>query len=284
MIAPWQKTHVRLAAQVRLTRTSLEREHPGAAAVVDALALLAPEPFPLTTCAGHLLKKQASRLLKKAVGSRLAAVGAVEAVARHGLARVQDGTLQLHRLTQEVLKGQMTGQEHDRARADAEALLTAAYPGRPGEPRLWPAWQLLLPHALALDPARLTTSGGREVVGEACWYLMDRGQPHPARKRLQPLYDTCLQQLGPDHADTLRAALYLARAYDDTQDHERARALDEDTLTRRRRLYGDEHPYTLDSANNLAIRLRGLGRLEEAAALDEKTLETSRREIGRAHD
>ncbi|MFF4277162.1 FxSxx-COOH system tetratricopeptide repeat protein [Streptomyces sp. NPDC001536] len=271
-----------LAAQVRLTRTRLETDHPAAAAVVDALALLAPEPFPLTTCAGHL-PDQASTLLRETVGSRLGAAGAVEAVARHGLARVQNGTLQLHRLTQEMLKGQMTSQEHGQAMADAEALLTAAYPGQAGEPRFWPAWQVLLPHALAVDPTQLTTSRGRYVLGEACWYLMDRGQASPARERLQRLYDTCLQQLGPDHDDTLRAANNLARAYGDTQDHERARALDEDTLARHRRLCGDDHPDTLASAHNLAARLWALGRHEEALALREEALTGWRRVWGSEH-
>ncbi|MDQ0605270.1 tetratricopeptide (TPR) repeat protein [Streptomyces canus] len=271
-----------LAAQVRLTRTRLETEHPGAAAVVDALALLAPEPFPLTACAGHL-PDQTSTLLKEAVGSRLGAVGVVEAVARHGVARVQGGTLQLHRLTQEILAGQMTSQEHDQARADAEALVAAADPGDFGEPRFWPAWQVLLPHAMAIDLTRLTTSLGRFVVLEACWYLMERGQAGPARERLQRLYDACLQQLGPDHDDTLWAAHNLARAYADTQDHERARTLDEDSLARRRRLYGDDHPHTLASAHSLAVELWELGQHEEALALEEKTLETSRRVWGLEH-
>ncbi|MCW8382438.1 FxSxx-COOH system tetratricopeptide repeat protein [Streptomyces justiciae] len=92
-----------LAAQVRLTRTSLQAAHPGAAAVVDALALLAPEPFPLTSCAGRL-PGQASDLLKETIGSRLSAtVIGMEAGIRHGLARVQDGAVQVHRLTQIVL-------------------------------------------------------------------------------------------------------------------------------------------------------------------------------------
>ncbi|MEU5324590.1 FxSxx-COOH system tetratricopeptide repeat protein [Streptomyces sp. NPDC021056] len=271
-----------LAAQVRLIRTRLETDHPGAAAVVDALALLAPEPFPLTSCAGHL-PDQTSPLLRQTLGSRLAAVGAVEAVARHGLARIHNGTLHLHSLTQEILKGQMTSPEHDQARADAEALLAATYPGDPGEPRFWPAWQVLLPHTLAIDPARLTTWQGRFVVRGACWYLMDRGQPHPAREHLQGLYDALLQQLGPDHDDTLAAASNLARAYHDTQDPERARALDEDNLARRRRLYGDDDPNTLASARGLAVRLWSLGRHEEALALDEKTLEARRRVSGAEH-
>ncbi|MDT7847856.1 FxSxx-COOH system tetratricopeptide repeat protein [Streptomyces justiciae] len=271
-----------LAAQVRLTRSRLKAEHPGVVVVVDALALLAPEPFPLTTCAGHL-PEQASALLVETMGSRLAAGSAVEAVARHGLARVQDGTLQLHRLTQDMLVRQMTGHEHDQALADAEALLTAADPGDTREPRLWPAWQVLLPHALTLDPAQLATSRGRDVLREACWYLMDRGQVQPARERLQTLYDACLQQLGPDHGDTLRAAQYLARAYSETQDHGPSRALYEDTLNRFQRLLGDEDPDTLNSALNLAEHLRALGEHKGALALDAKTLAVQRRVLGAEH-
>jgi len=268
-----------LAAQVRLTRSRLKAQHSRAAAVVDALALLAPEPFPLTTCVGQL-PKQASALLVGAVGARLAAVDAVEAIARHSLARIQDGTVQLHRLTQDLLTAQMTRRERKQAWADAEALLTAAYPGDPDDPRWWPAWQVLLPHALALDPAQLTTSQGRFVLGMACWYLMERGQPRPHRELLQRLYDACRQQLGPDHYDTLSAAHNLARAYNETQDYERARALVEDTLKRRRRLYGDEDPDTLDSAHNLAVELHALGQYEKARALNEKTLAVRRRVMG----
>ncbi|WP_405742487.1 FxSxx-COOH system tetratricopeptide repeat protein [Streptomyces sp. NBC_00028] len=271
-----------LAAQVRLTRSRLKAEHPGAAVVVDALALLAPEPFPLTTCAGHL-PEQASALLVQTVGSRLAAGSAVEAVARHGLARVQDGTLQLHRLTQDMLAQLMTGQEHGQARADVEALLAAASPGDSDEPRWWPAWQVLLPHLLAVDPASITTEKGRDVVRDACWYLMERDQARPARERLEELYDTWSRTLGPDHEGTLWTATSLARAYGDTQDHERARALDADTLERRRQLQGEDHPDTLTVASNLAVDLADAGRVEEALVLEEETLARQRRVVGMEH-
>jgi len=273
---------VSLAAQVRLTTARLETDHPGAAAVLAALALLAPEPFPLTSCAGHL-PEQTPPPLKEALASRLAVGRALEAIARHSLARTHNGTVQLHRLTQKVLADQLTPPQHQDAVRHAEALLTAAHPGNPADPQWWPAWQVLLPHALALDPTRLTTSRGRLVVRAGCWYLMDRGQPRPARERLEMLYDTCLQQLGPDHDDTLRTANSLARAYDETQNHECARFLDDDTRQRRRRLYGDYHPATLGSAHNLAIRLSALGRHEDALTLDEETLEGRRRVLGPEH-
>ncbi|MEU9917772.1 FxSxx-COOH system tetratricopeptide repeat protein [Streptomyces sp. NPDC051001] len=273
---------VSLAAQVRVTTARLAAGHPGAAALLAALALLAPEPFPATHCTGNL-PTDASPPLQETCASRLAAGKALRAIGRHSLARVHNGTLQLHRLTQEILKGQMTSPELGQALADAEALLAAANPGDSSEPRFWPAWQALLPHALAIDPARLTTGLGRFVVLDACWYLMDRGQANPARERLQRLYDSCLQKLGPDHYNSLQAANNLARAYNATQDHERARALDEDTLARRRRLYGDDDPDTLTSAHNLAVRLRALGRYEEALTLSKETLEVLRRVFGSEH-
>ncbi|MEU9919597.1 FxSxx-COOH system tetratricopeptide repeat protein [Streptomyces sp. NPDC051001] len=273
---------VSLAAQVRLTSAQLAADHPGAAAVLDALALLAPEPFPLTSCAGHL-PDQTSPVLSEALASRLRSGGVVEAIARHSLARTQNGTVQLHRLTQAVLADQLTPAQREQAARDAEALLTAAAPRDVSDPVVWPVWQALVPHLLAVDPASLTTTHGRWAVRSACWYLMDRGQPHPARDRLQLLYDIWLQQLGPDHDDTLWAANHLARAYDATQDPERAHALDEDTLARRRRLYGDDHPNTLTSADNLANRLRPLGRHEEALALREETLAGRRRVLGVDH-
>jgi hypothetical protein len=51
--------------------------------------------------------------------------------------------------------------------------------------------------------------------------------------------------------------------------HEQASELDEDTLTRYRRVLGDDHPSTLLSANNLAADLRALGEREQARQLEE---------------
>jgi Tetratricopeptide repeat len=61
------------------------------------------------------------------------------------------------------------------------------------------------------------------------------------------------------------------------------RALDEDTLLRRRQVLGEDHPYTLQSATSLAIDLRLLGDLQTARELDEDTLNRKRRVLGDDH-
>ena len=54
-------------------------------------------------------------------------------------------------------------------------------------------------------------------------------------------------------------------------EHQQARDLDEDTLTRRRRVLGDDHPDTLTSANNLAADLRAVGEHQQVQALIDET-------------
>jgi hypothetical protein len=53
-------------------------------------------------------------------------------------------------------------------------------------------------------------------------------------------------------------------------EYERARQLDEDTLARRRRVLGDDHPDTLTSASNLAADLTNLGEHERAREIRER--------------
>ncbi|KUN25497.1 hypothetical protein AQJ23_16625 [Streptomyces antibioticus] len=187
---------VSLAAKVRLTTSRLAAEQPGALALLSALALLAPEPFPVTVCGG-CMPGEASAPLAQALASRLAAGPVLRAIGRHSLARVQDGSVQLHRLTQTVLADQLTPDQHRQAAQDAETLLAAAHPGDVAQPASWPGWRQLLPHLLAVDPASITTEEGRNVARDACWYLMDRGQARPAREFLEEVYDTWSRQLGP---------------------------------------------------------------------------------------
>jgi ornithine cyclodeaminase/alanine dehydrogenase-like protein (mu-crystallin family) len=75
--------------------------------------------------------------------------------------------------------------------------------------------------------------------------------------------------LGDDHPDTLTSANNVAVDLRALGDHQRARALDEDTVARSRRVLGDDHSHTLASADNLVVDLRALGEHEKACHLQE---------------
>ncbi|MEU6380163.1 FxSxx-COOH system tetratricopeptide repeat protein [Streptomyces sp. NPDC046909] len=268
-----------LAAQVSLSMERLMAQEPIAADLLRACALLAPEPFPLHACDPSEATGGGTEMVRLLSEPRVLR-RVLSTVERFGLARVAGGSVQLHRLTQAVLRDQLSPEQRVQAARDAGFLLVAAYPGQASDPSTWPRWPDLLPHYLFVLPADLTSRGARYAACEACWYLMDRGAPQAALPRLQELHRTWSEQLGADHDATLCAATNLARAYDDTNDSAEALRLDSDTLDRRRRLLGEDHPDTLVTANNLAIRLSALGEFERARTLGEDTLARRRRTLG----
>ena len=66
-------------------------------------------------------------------------------------------------------------------------------------------------------------------------------------------------------------------------EHQAARELAEDTLARRRRVLGEDHPDTLTSAFHLAADLAELGEYQAAKELNEDTLDGRRRVLGDRH-
>ncbi|MEU0188209.1 FxSxx-COOH system tetratricopeptide repeat protein [Streptomyces sp. NPDC006207] len=270
-----------LAGQIRLSTQRLTDQDPDAAALLHACALLAPDPFPLHV--SKLPDDPGDNAVARILAGPRTVQRVLTALDRHGLARINAGTVQLHRLTQAVLRDQLTPDQHTQAAEAASRLLAASYPGDASDPGTWARWPDLLPHLLTVEPTDLTTLDARFAACDACWYLMDRGQPHAVLERLKDLHQTWTRTLGPDHNETLWAATYLARAYGNSGDPAAARTLYEDTLARRRRVLGDDHPDTLSAANNLAIQLAALGETEQARTLAEDTLTRRRRIQGDDH-
>ena len=85
---------------------------------------------------------------------------------------------------------------------------------------------------------------------------------------------------GPKLFRALRRAIALATEYNAAGPG--CRRLDADTLARRRRVQGEDHPDTMFPASNLAADLRALGAHQAAQELDTDTL-ARRRVLGEDH-
>jgi tetratricopeptide (TPR) repeat protein len=100
-------------------------------------------------------------------------------------------------------------------------------------------------------------------------------------------YDRALElwedELGPLHADTLKAVNNLGQCMAHLKRDEEAEALYRRALEGRLRVLGEENPYTLASMNNLANLLRWSGRLDEAETMMRRTLAGQERTLGPAH-
>ena len=270
-----------LAAATGLIADRLARQDPAAAELASVCAFLAPEPIPeslftgaVSVLPGELAARAADPLAWRQTLAHLT---------RQSLARVDHRGLQMHRLTQAILRDRLTPAQAAATRRYAEALLAASNPGDPPNPVTWPRWARVTPHVLAADLAATDSPALRELVRYTCWYLIERGDARIAHDLVNGLRQQWRDRLGEDHEHTLTAAHYLAWTLLEMGRHAESRDLNRDTLVRRRRVLGEDHPDTLYSAHNLAIDLRELGEVQAARDLNQDTLDRHRRVLGEDH-
>ena len=270
-----------LAAATGLIADRLARQDPAAAGLAGVCAFLAPEPIPqsLFTAAASVLPGE----LAARAADPLAWRQTLAHMTRQSLARIDYRGLQMHRLTQAILRERLTPAQAAATREYAEALLAASDPGDPPNPVTWPPWARLTPHVLAADLAATDSPALRQTAGDTCWYLIERGDTRTAHDLVAGLRQQWRDRLGEDHQHTLTAAHYLAWTLLEMGRYAESRGLNQDTLARRRRVLGQDHPDTLYSAHNLAINLRKLGEVQAARDLNHDTLARRRRVLGHDH-
>jgi transcriptional regulator with XRE-family HTH domain len=258
-----------LAAATSVIVERLSQQDPAAAELAQLCAFLAPEPIPeslFTEAAGLLPDQLAAR-----AADPLAWRQTLAQLAGQSLARLDQRGLQMHRLTQAILRDRLDPGSAAAARILTEAILAASDPGNPPDPATWAGWAQLTPHVLAADLAATDNPALRDQARRACWYLIERGDARTPRTVMTDLRHRWQSRLGHDHEHTLMAGHYLAWALLELGHYADARVLNQDTWERRGRVLGENHPDTLNSAHNLALNLRLLGDLRAARDLNEDT-------------
>jgi tetratricopeptide (TPR) repeat protein len=258
-----------LAAVTTLAYDRLRRADGNAANMAAICAFLAPEPIPAEWPAagiGRLRLRWKDPVRRARLLARLTSTS---------LARLdEDGSLSMHRLTQTIVRAHDRTLRRAHLARRARKVVIANVPRATDSPASWPDWARVLPHLLALDPARSGSRRVRKAAAGAAWYLVNSGNAKDALDLARHL----LQAWHPDSPTTWRVEDVLGVALRELGHHERARQVDEEHLASRRRERGYGHPYTLRSAHNLAVDLRLLGDYDAARALQQDTL-TRRREI-----
>jgi TIR domain/Tetratricopeptide repeat/NB-ARC domain len=292
-----------LAAVVRVASAKLGQVDQASVQFLHICAFLAPEPVPISwfsraaassapgSGAGpaaldsdDAAANPLPEALAAVASSAFALAQLAGRLARYGLARVTAGSGPvLHALTAAITRQSLTPAQQAAARAAAEWLLVVAAPGDTDDASTWAAWAIVLPHLIALDPSTTSNADLHVLACKGIRYLLVRGDPRTAHDLAAWLHGAWSQRLGPSHRHTLLAASNLAQAHTDLGDYRAARALSEDTLTRRRRVLGDDHPDTLRSANGLANTRHALGDHQAARTLHEDTLARRRRVLGEDH-
>jgi hypothetical protein len=249
----------------------------------------APAPCSSTASSSNDPTKPHNPKPPKDLHPQVLTIAPVATIRRRGMARVTPNSIQLHRVPAALLRARTSNNNQPATWASTVVrVLHAARPHRAwANPSVWPQWRPLLPHILA---AVASDRDHDEVVdetiallGNAADYVLARGEPHAALPLCERAHALARERLDADEPATLHIVHRLALVLSDLGERQRARALDEDNLTRRRRVLGDDHPDTLWSANNLAVTLRVLGEHQLARELHEDTFIRRRRVLGDDH-
>ncbi|MFF3325885.1 FxSxx-COOH system tetratricopeptide repeat protein [Streptomyces sp. NPDC002889] len=269
-----------LAATVNLAVTRLATTHPEAVALLRLSAFLGPEPVP---AAWFETARPRLATIPSGSDNLVWPHSGLSSLARSGLARVDRGSFQIHRLTQAILRDRTTEDEAAAIREDVNSLLDAVCPGDPDLPAYWPDWAAFTPHLIASSRTAVDRPGERQMLLQATRYLLKSGQPAAAADLASRRREVWAEALGADHPAALSCAQLHGDALADLGDYAHARGIVEDTLARRQRVLGEDHPDTLHSAGRLGATLNSLGAWAEARRIHEDTLARYRRVLGDDH-
>jgi tetratricopeptide (TPR) repeat protein len=266
---------------------SLERvraEAPGAEALVNLCAFLAPEDIPRNLLEEHheVLPDE----LRELPGDPLAYNHALGVLGDYSLATVSPTSLSLHRLVQAVIRARLGEQEGRWAEA-AVGLIDAAFPQESWELASWPTCQWLLPHLLAVtehaERLKLTGEQTSDMLDRASRYLRGRGQPWQAR----PLADRALtlaqHALGPDHPTVGERHDELGRALREIGEYQAARHHLERALAIQQTAYGPDDIRMGYRHVEVGVVLWNLGDLAGARTQYERALEIGQATVGPNH-
>ncbi|WBB56675.1 FxSxx-COOH system tetratricopeptide repeat protein [Verrucosispora sp. WMMD573] len=279
---------------------SLRERNPAAAKLLEVCAFFASEPIPMSLITGDrftsvLLPYDPSlrdsllrgRMLRDIGRYALARIDSVRGGSRaRGQGSADEAgqtSLSMHPLVQELIRESLSDQEKEQNRQHVHAILAAANPKDPDNPRYWPIYAELWPHLL---PSRTLTSDHPEVrqllldVARYMWIRVDFATCAELAEQAIALWQ---QRYGPDDPQTLMMRFQLANALRLEARYQDAYDIDCDVYDRLRSGLGEYHEYTVIAAGSLAADLRALGHFERARELDVRTEELAREVFGEDH-
>jgi tetratricopeptide (TPR) repeat protein len=259
--------------------------NPAAADLVRACAFLAPDAIPeeIFTQGG----REWGKLIAEAAAKPLDWVETIQEAGRFALIHrdVQDKSLCVHRLVQEVVKDGMDATVRCAWAQRVVQALNEVFPH--AEFKTWPQCERLVQHSkMAARLVRefgLNSAAASRLLNASGLYLVDRAQYQEAEPFFRLALAVSEKALGPEHPDTASSLNNLALLYRNQGRYPEAEPLIRRAVAIDEKALGPEHCYTATTLTNLAALYDKLGRYPEAESLYRRALAIREKALGPEH-
>lgn len=276
------QTHLGVPPLAAAWSVGLERVTATAVELFELISVLATAPVPLA-----MLSSGAAALapdLARCAADPIALDDLARAVVRSGLLRVEGHALHPYGLFQAFVRQGLDADRLAFLRASGRAALASMPRADPRVPAAWAEYDVLLPHAIALDLVAGDEPACQRLLLDVVHHLVVRADAGTARQLAAAALTRWRDRYGPDADVVLAMASRLAQALYRLGDYAGAEALDDEVLVRRRRCHGEDHPETLTAAHNLAMDRWARGADAAAArTLLDRVISGRRRTLGDDH-
>ena len=260
-----------VVAAWQLAFDELAKQTPAAAQLLELCAFIGPEPVSFRLLSAGRYIPDLPSPLAEATRDEILLGRTIREISRYALARIEPvrRSLQLHRLVQGVLRERLAPEQRQANQQLVYALLAAANPGDPDDVNNWDRLADISGHVSTTGIIEAGTPEARRVILDQIRYRYVLGDYESSKELGEATVLRWWDRYGADDELTLIALRHLGNSWRALGMLDVARAYNQDTLERMRRVFGDDHEHTLFAANSYGADLRNAGAYPEARALDE---------------
>ncbi|SMD27174.1 Tetratricopeptide repeat-containing protein [Kibdelosporangium aridum] len=259
-----------VAAAWNVSFDALYDRNPAAHQLLQICAFFSPEPIPRYFFTG-IRNVSIAPELDQALRDPMVLARAIRDINRYSLAKInhRNGTIQLHRLVQLVLRNRMAPQQLETMKHGAHVLLANLDPNDPTSQKHWSRYQDLRPHAYASDITDCDDGWARQVIINLMRFLFRWGDHEEAMNLAEYAVERwkAAPSLGDEDKQTLEASRLLGYYYWIRGRFEEAADINAKVLEVRRRVDGENHEETLTALSALAGDRRTQGDFSGAAEI-----------------
>ncbi|MFC6368715.1 FxSxx-COOH system tetratricopeptide repeat protein [Nonomuraea thailandensis] len=269
-----------MTAAWRLSVSQLDEQLPVAVDLLRCCAFFGPEPIPREVFRRSVTEP--GERLHDVLADPILHSRAIRLIGSLALAKIDPATrtIQVHRLIQSLLRGELSGEDQEYFRHTVHLLLASAAPDDPDTEANWSGYDDLIGHITAASVGACRSPQVRAFANKAVRYLHRAGDWETARAFAERFIDGWTADSGPADPEVIAAHRHLSNVLREQGEYAEAYDNSREALDLAGRVLGADDKVTLSLANGFGADLRGRGEFRAALAQDEDTLQRCGRVFG----